>query len=236
MRAISCWPLGVAVVAMGTAVACAPRPTAEVEPRMVGHFQNVSQLYAAAAQGQLEAVHAAARELLERETGTGLPPKATPHVEEMRAFAGLAARAPDLRSAASAAARVGASCGSCHKTMKRGPVYKVVSTPPEGSTPVATRMMRHRWAADRLWDGLVGPSEESWRAGTSALKDAPLFTDELTQNVEQYAEVTKLAWTVHEVGALAAGARDQAARADLYGTLLATCAGCHMLLRGATAQ
>jgi cytochrome c556 len=222
--------LGAALAGVLVAIACAPRTTTDVEPRMADHFTNVSLLYGAAAAGDLVAVHAQARLLLARETGAGMPRKAQPYVQELQTFAGLASRAPDHKSGASAVARVGAACGSCHKAMKRVPALDTVTGPPEGDTPVETRMIRHQWAADRLWDGLVGPSDVAWQAGAAVLRDAPMYTDELTEDVEQYAAVTKLAWQVHETGALANTVTDQARRAELYGTLLATCATCHDLL------
>jgi cytochrome c556 len=222
--------LGVLVAAAALA-ACSPKTSPTVEPRMVGHFVTVGKMHDAAAAGDLPALHAVATELLSRETGEGMPRKAAPYIEEYRMFAQLAARAPDVASGASAVARVGAACGSCHRTVKRGPQYKLVSGPPEGETAVATRMIRHRWAADRLWEGLVGPSDALWQAGAEALRDAPLFTDALTRDVAQYEAVTKLAWEVHEIGALANTAREQSRRAELYGDLLATCAACHNLLR-----
>lgn len=209
---------------------CTPRAGPEVEPRMIGHYENVSRLYTEAAAGRLSGVRTEATELLARESGEGLPTRVASHVEELRTYAGLAARAPDVTSAASAVARVAAACGSCHRSMKRGPTYEVVTGPPADGNPLATRMLRHTWAADRLWDGLVGPSDQSWRAGASVLRDAPLFTDALTHDVAQYEPVTKLAWTVHELGARANSARDQSVRAALYGELLGTCASCHKLL------
>jgi len=216
---------------LGTlAWSCTPRAGPEVEPRMIGHYENVGRLYAEAAAGRLEGVHREAGELLARESGEGLPRDVAGHVEELRTYTALAARAPDVTSAASAVARAAAACGSCHRAMKRSLAYEALTGPPPGDTPVATRMLRHRWAADRLWDGLVGPSDDSWRAGASVLRDAPLFTDALTHDVQQYETVTKLAWTVHEIGARAGSARDQSARAALYGDLLGTCASCHRLI------
>jgi hypothetical protein len=92
-------------------------------------------------------------------------------------------------------------------------------------------MIRHRWAADRLWEGLIGPSDTAWTAGASALIDAPLYTDALTRDVEQYEPVTALTWTVHDIGARALMESDLTARAALYGQLLGTCAHCHELLK-----
>jgi cytochrome c553 len=221
----------VGTVLLGTlAWSCTPRAGPEVSPRMIGHYENVSRLYAEAAAGRLDGVRTQANELLARESGEGLPVKVANLVEQLRTYVSLAARAPDVTSAAAAVARVAATCGSCHASMKRPLAYEPMTGPPQADTPLATRMVRHRWAADRLWDGLVGPSNESWRAGAAVLRDAPLFTDALTRDVEQYEAVTKLAWTVQEIGARAGSAQDQSERAMLYGNLLATCASCHSML------
>lgn len=218
------------VALVGIAVACAPNVSSDVEPRMLSHFESAGQLYSGAAAGDLVRVQAAGWALSESETGAGMPANAAVYVEQLRAFARLASRAPDAQAAATAVSRVGGTCGSCHRTVKRGPEYKIVSGPPEGSTPLATRMIRHQWAADRMWEGLVGPSTESWRQGAMVLQDAPLFTDALTHDVEQYEAVTRLAWEVHDVGVRAITATDQTVRADLFGELLGTCATCHDLL------
>lgn len=212
------------------ATACSPKASQNVVPRMAGHFVTVGELHDAAAAGDMDALHAVATELLSRETGEGMPRKAAPYIEEYRMFTQLAARAPDPESGASAVARVGAACGSCHQAVKGGPKYTVISPPPTGEGSVESRMMRHRWAADRMWEGLVGRSDASWQAGAAVLSDAPLFTDALTSDVAQYAAVTKMAWEVHEIGALASTAQEQSRRAELYGELLATCAACHDLL------
>lgn len=215
---------------LGTlAWSCTPRAGPGVEPRMIGHYESVSRLYAEAAAGRLDGVRREANELLAAVSDEGLPRRVAGLVEELQTYAGLAARAPDVTLAASAVARVAAGCGSCHRTLKHELIYEPLTGPPPGDTPLASRMLRHRWAADRLWDGLVGPSDDAWRAGAAVLRDAPLFTDALTQDVQQYEAVTKLAWTVQEIGARAISARDQGARAGLYGELLGTCATCHQL-------
>jgi cytochrome c556 len=197
---------------------------------MTGHFETAAELYAAVAAGDLSRVKAAGEDLLARETGAGMPAGAQDRVEELQAFTRLAVGAPDVTAAARAVARVGAACGSCHRQVKRGPNYERLSDAPQGGSPVAERMLRHRWAADRLWEALVGPSDKAWDAGVTVLSDAPLFTDELTREVAQYEAVTRLAWTVHDVGARSRDVHDVRARADLFGDLLATCASCHTLL------
>jgi mono/diheme cytochrome c family protein len=201
---------------------------------MTEHFVRAGQLYAAVAGGDLDSVRHRAQDILDHETGEGLPARSLRYVDELRSFTSLAARAPDVESAASAVARVGAACGACHTSLRTGPRYPEGTRggPPPAEHDVAGRMRRHRWAADRLWEGLIGPSDEAWRAGAQVLRDAALYTDALTQDVAQYEQVTKLAWTVHEVGARADVMRDRHQRAELYGQLLGTCARCHALLWG----
>jgi cytochrome c556 len=231
VRGIQRWIPGIALVWSAITVGCAQRTAPEVAPRMTGHFENAGRLYAGVAAGSLDQVRAAGEDLLTRETGEGMPARVRPRIEELRTFTTLAIRAPDVAAAASAVARVGASCGSCHRAMRRGPTYRAVREPPEGEHAVEARMLRHQWAADRLWEALVGPSDESWRAGAETLRDAPLYTDELTKDLAQYEAVTRLAWTVHDIGARAPSVRDLPERASLYADLLATCATCHKLLR-----
>jgi hypothetical protein len=196
---------------------------------MTDHFSRANQLYAAVAQGQLDRVHQGAQAILAQETGEGLPPRSMPHLDELRAFTSLAARAPDLESAAGAVARMGAACGNCHTFLRRTPAF-LSTSPPPADVDVASRMQRHRWAAERLWEGLIGPSDQAWRAGAQVLRDAALYTDALTQDVAQYEQVTKLAWTVHEIGARSDITQDRHIRADLYGQLMGTCAKCHQVL------
>jgi cytochrome c553 len=231
VRTVKRW-LGpaMAVLVVGS-MGCAPKPSPEVAPRMRGHFARAGDLYAAVAAGDLAAVRVQAEAIRNEETGEGMSARARAYIDQLNAFAGLAARAPDVATAASAVARVGATCGSCHKSMKHGPAYHVGSGPPAGAAPVTARMIRHRWAADRLWEGLIGPSDTAWTAGASALIDAPLYTDALTRDVAQYEPVTALAWTVQEIGARARMESDHKARAELYGQLLGTCARCHELLK-----
>jgi len=229
-------PLAIGAAAL-TWAACASRPaTSGVAPRtarMMAHFERAGQLHAAMAAGDLDSVQIQARWIAANERGEDMPPKAQPYVEELHAFADLAARAPDQQSAARAVSRIGATCGSCHESLNRGPRYQVAGGPPAGGSALTTRMVRHRWAADRMWEGLIGPSDASWRAGAQVLRDAPLYTDALTTDVARYEPVTKLAWTVHELGTRAVNERDHSARAELYGQLLGTCARCHALLKGA---
>ena len=82
-------------------------------------------------------------------------------------------------------------------------------------------MVRHLWAADRMWEGLVGPSDDAWLAGSSALAGSLSLPSGNVRGPEEL---------LRQVGALAGEAETatgQEARAEIYGRLLGTCSQCH---------
>jgi hypothetical protein len=99
---------------------------------------------------------------------------------------------------------------------------------PEGKeSSVAADMQRHLWAADRMWEGLVGPSDTAWQAGVVALADAQLAPEAMADDRTLPKEVFALAEQAHEIGAKGGDEKDPAKRAELYGRYLGTCAACH---------
>ena len=91
-------------------------------------------------------------------------------------------------------------------------------------------MVRHLWAADRMWEGLVGPSEAAWTAGAEAMAETqPAMAGALRASVSGQGAGVFL----EELGLLAQEAKDARgidARADVYGRLLGTCDRCHSQL------
>jgi hypothetical protein len=86
-------------------------------------------------------------------------------------------------------------------------------------------MNRHVWALDRMWEGLIAPSDAAWRAGAVALADAPLhFSGQSNEQANQ------LAAKVHELAGSARSASSAKDRAGVYGELLQTCSLCHEAL------
>lgn len=132
-----------------------------------------------------------------------------------------------LATAATALARVGAACASWHQVLGK-PDLRPGEAPAEGSG-AQLHMVRHQWAADRLWDGLIAPSDESWIKGAEALADAPLAPGELAPEQSVSPQVTQLASNVH-AQAHAARGLPQEMRGGAYAELLRTCSGCHQSL------
>jgi cytochrome c553 len=151
------------------------------------------------------------------EPGTAAWATETARVREQ---ASAIANATTLDDAIHAVARLGARCAACHSASGTLPdLATPPAVPPDRST-IESRMARHRWATDRMWEGMIGLSDESWRAGLDVLGSAPLPATELGAAREGFARTlqrtAKRATTVKA-----------ADRGEVYGELLVVCAKCH---------
>jgi hypothetical protein len=94
-------------------------------------------------------------------------------------------------------------------------------------TPATLRtrhMIEHQAALDLMGRGLVAPISGEWHKGAEALKDAaPTEKDRKRLPEEALAAETR----IHELAGQAFDAPDQRTRATTYGSIVATCAGCH---------
>ena len=239
----------------------APEPASEqakppdLAALMRDHFTHASALEQAVIDGDLEEVDAHAQALVEKLDEQALPDSWAPHVERMQTAAKSAAGTEDLVAAASAAGEVVAACGACHAAVGGGPKFPAAPAPvPEGEDSKA-RMARHAWAAQRMREGMIGPSDERWRLGAGAVSGASHQVEQreeedphhvLSIGVSEYAdpaynlnvahldaevlsaEVLQLRERIYEIGAEAAKTEGLDARAKVYGEYLTTCAGCHV--------
>ena len=144
----------------------------------------------------------------------------------VRARAAEVAAADTTDDALHAEARLAQACADCHADAGVLPeLADPPRLPPDDGT-TTTRMARHRWATDRLWEGIVGNSDEAWRAGLDVLAQAPLPASELGKQRTAIA---------HRLQQLAEQARRMPAtdlprdRAGEYGDILVTCAACHAI-------
>jgi hypothetical protein len=208
-----------------------PSPKTELATAMTEHFAQASALERAVIDGDLEAVATHAAWLVDELPAASFPPAWQPAVQRMQkaaAKAGEAASADDLAAAATATAEVIAACGSCHASTGGGPKFDDVDP---GTAPVGddskNRMLRHQWAAERMREGMIGPSEPRWLAGAGAVSVAPPEPCPI-ENAEILAdEVLQLREKIYELGAQASVTQGLDARAAVYGEYLSTCAGCH---------
>ncbi len=197
--------------------------TPTVQKRMTEHFTKAAAMKNAVIHGDVATLKKEADWMAKHELPQA-PESWRSHMQAMHTAAQHAADAKDLPSAAQAVAEMGSACGSCH-TALGGPKLEPGAPPAEGSG-AALHMVRHQWAADRMWDGLIAPSDVSWSKGADVLADAPLSQRALSGEKSIPPEVELLAQKVHGFGAKGRDA-PAATRASLYGDFLATCASCH---------
>ena len=210
----------------------------EVATHMHEHLDRITAIKAHIIMGQLDAVRAPATWLAEHKSVAGLPANFLPYVEMMREYARQVIAAPDLDSAATAVSSMARTCGNCHLSndieLKFG--YDQM---PEGLTDTVSHMQRHQWAADRLWEGLIGPSDFAWDLGSDMLVDVPLHAADVTDEVTSDADATaidQMAHRIHVLGGRGTDARTPDSRSGLYAEILGLCADCHTRLGKGPAQ
>ncbi len=214
------------------ASAPAPAEAAEMEPLhsvMQQHFVHLDDLQKAVIAGDLTLAKQSARWVMDhhvevRNEGW------RPHLAKLEKAAAHVTQAPDLMQASVGAARVAGACGSCHEA--HGIQMHFGAVPAAEGEDTRAHMKRHQWAADRLWDAVVGNSDPVWDEATTALADAPLHladgregpTDLALEMINEAAEV------VHRVGEQGAQTKGRDARVEALGEFLSTCAACHSQL------
>jgi cytochrome c553 len=215
-----------------TPAAAAP-VVAEEPPRidvealaMVEHFARARSLREAVIAGELEDLRAPATWLKGEIDAASFPAPWREHVAQVQAAAGVLVTTESIEAAAAEVAAMAGACGACHASLQAGPRLTIPPLP-EAVPGTNAHMIRHQWAAERMWEGLVIPSDEAWMLGAAALAEAPLAVEHLTENVELPEEVLAMGERVHALGATGKDARDRAARARIYGEFIAACATCH---------
>ncbi len=176
--------------------------------------------------GDLDRVRQEANWLLERPEPAGMPATWTPFVLELMDAAAAVKAASDPLRAAMGIARMGAACGRCHRAqgLKLGLTW---DDPPRESMDPRIHMLRHQWATERFWDGLVSADDRGWQAGAHIFFEASLHSDEMTTGAKIDPHVQMLADRLHDFGQEAERATDVEARVALYAQLVGTCARCH---------
>ena len=186
------------------------------------HSEAANDMRKAAIAGQLADFKRAAA-IIDSDGWTS-PLRADPgaHVERVRRAARSAAASTALPEATSALGVIAAACSKCHEDVGGPRITEIVSAPAEWARNGDEAMIVHGAAEVALWQGLVFPSNDGWSIGARMLATAP----ELDSDVE---EVSALA---HRTVRLARDAVEvpRDARAEHYGRILATCAGCHSKL------
>ncbi len=200
------------------------RQTATVKTRMSEHFSKATEAKTAVVRAELDRARLAASSLAESEWTPHLRPDWRPYMHTMQEAARSVAHAADNGQASQGIGRIGEACASCHVAV--GGPKLAVQEPPDARSHAEFQPMLHVWAVDRMWEGLIGPSQESWRRGAAILVDAPFEPAVRIATREVPPEVTVLANRVHELGRRARMV-DVDRRGAVLGDVLTTCATCH---------
>ena len=204
--------------------------TPVVQSRMKQHDQQGLAIRDAIVRGDLAAAKDEATVLLFMNP-EGSPRDAwTQHLSTMNAAAAWLGSAPSLEAAAQALGPLAKTCGDCHSDLKRP--FQPLTAPAEQAAGVRPKMVRHEWAASRMWDGLVVPSDDAWMAGARVLSEEPLSSELLTPGKSPVPRVGALEQSVHDLGRQAETTRSADGRAQLYGEIAQTCSECHRWLGG----
>lgn len=222
--------LAASLVCASAGTATADQRDGNLSEHMHEHWERITQIQAALIRGDLAAVREPAQYLAAHPTPAALPGQWEEYVESMRAAARAAFEARDFTAAATATSLMGNACGSCH--VDNGiDVRFEISDPPGFETDTVSHMARHQWAADRMWEGIVGPSEPSWARGIDAMLEAPLTPHELKGGGDQPESVKRMARRVHQLAGNGMMASDGNEKAEIYAEFLANCAACHTTLK-----
>jgi mono/diheme cytochrome c family protein len=209
----------------------AAEPSLERKRRMAQmqrHFEVVATLEAAVVEGDLHGLHDLAQGFATAQRNAEHPSQWSPHVDRLVQAAERAGQAPTIDAAADAVAALAGTCGDCHRALEVVPPAPDVPPFDEGDTAAAA-MRRHAWSVDRMWAGIVLPSEVHWIRGT-AMFTFPPGCDRGPNDAEPTRDEA-LCRRVSGLGQQAHVAPDWPSRTELYGRLLATCAQCHASAR-----
>ena len=189
---------------------------------MDGHHTQVDQIETALVFGELEAARASARWLAAHPDHPDLPRGILGPTEDMRAFARTLLRSGSTEDAARCASEIAAACGRCHGAAGVKP-FPAAAAPPDPGPGLVAHMERRLWAVDRMWEALIGSDDERWADGVSALDGSSPVEGETPDS-----RAVPLALRLRELAAEAPGTVSER-RAEVYGRVLSTCAGCHAL-------
>ena len=204
------------------------RSTPEGLAQMEHHFSQVTLIHEAVIRGDIRAVRDPAALLAaEVEVPRDVAASTAPYVAAIRVAAKRAIDAPDLASAAAAAASMLLSCGDCHRAAGTMPVPETPKRPDVGG--LVGHMLEHQRAVDEMLEGLFIPSETQWLRGATRFVGAPLRPQSLPRDQKLTPEVRKAEQHAHQLAERAITAKAWKDRGDVYAQMLTTCGSCHSL-------
>ena len=229
----------------GGAPVAEERPAAPAEDpalaeQMHERFAWVSAIQEVTIHGDVAEARSLAQEFATQLSAPGEPGPAAwqPHLDALGGELEGLEHADDLRDAGASVARLALLCGRCHEAEQARLDLPEVPQPAQGGGLVDA-MHGHQWAVDRMWEGIIVPSDEPWIRGTTmfvalpgcqaALEAEPGARSRPRQATAEAGGDERRALCSHAQSLARRGmvTESREGRAAIYGRLLATCAGCH---------
>lgn len=205
-----------------------PAQTPAVHVHMAEHYAQAERMKRSLLRGDLAEYRQAASWLAEHELSGEAPDTWREPARAMQDAARSGRDGQGLEDAALALGRVGQACAACHSQL--GKPQLTPGEPPAEGSGAQQHMARHQWASDRLWDGLIAPSDALWIRGAELMADAPLEPAAIAPAQSVAPQVGELAARVHDQ-ANAARLLPPAERGLAYARLVQSCSACHGALR-----
>lgn len=201
----------------------ASKPPARItRSHMRGHFLETVRMREAIVRGRLPELQAAAGSLASDIQPLALRGDYRPYLDSVRTAARSVAAAESVVAGAAALGKLGEVCASCHLKFG-GPDSPLAPVPLANEDGADPNMVAHALATDRLWEGLILPSDTSWLGGTRVLMDAVRLDGDVPELVAAGRHLRELARN----GASAAASQ----RGASFANILLTCASCHARFR-----
>ena len=170
--------VALAAISMLGVTTSAVAENASIADHMHEHHAAMIKIQNAIIAGSLVSAREPATWLAEHAEPAGLPPAGDVFVAAVRESANAVLSADSLETAAEATSRMGLACGNCHVASSVEVVFDETKNPSE-EIKDKPHMQRHQWAADRMWEGLIGPSDRAWSRGGNLLFESPIKPDAL---------------------------------------------------------
>jgi hypothetical protein len=209
-----------------SATTATPQQKPTLRSSMKDHEKHGAAMRDAVTRGDLDGMRREAHFLVSLQLDRGADPAWRQKLESLNSAAARVANSTDMTEASHSLGAVAKTCGDCHVMI--GKPDATMAEPAPDDSGVRPRMLRHQWAVAQLWNGLVIPSDDAWKAGAKALAEAPLSPALLTPGKTPVPKVGILTDSVHEIGRRAETLEDAGARVAILGDLMATCAECHL--------
>lgn len=198
---------------------------ASVADHMHEHHAAMIKIQNAIIAGSLAGTREPATWLSNHDEPDGLPAAGDVFVAAVREAANSVLEAEDIESAAEATSHMGLACGSCHLASDVVVQFDDVDQPSD-QIKNKPHMQRHQWAADRMWEGLIGPSDPAWSRGANLLFESPVKPDVLAAHGGG-DEVVVMSRRIHQLAGNASVVSDPAEKAEIFAEFIANCGACH---------